>query len=50
MKIYNYPSKAAEKRVSEIVNRGLVFKKKDYQSVERILADVRRQGDQAVMQ
>ena len=49
MKIYNYPSKAAEKRVSAIINRGLVFKKKDYQSVERILADVRRQGDQAVI-
>ena len=37
MKIYNYPSKTAESKVSAIVNRGLSFSKKDYQTVNRIL-------------
>jgi len=49
MKIYHYPSKAAEQRVSTIVNRNLTFKKKDYQTVSRILEDVRRNGDEAVI-
>ena len=49
MKIYDYPSKAAEKRMTAIVNRGLTFRKKDYQAVSRILEDVRRNGDVAVI-
>jgi histidinol dehydrogenase len=49
MKIYHYPSAAAEKKVSAIVNRGLNFKKTDYQTVARILEDVRRNGDEAVI-
>ena len=49
MKIYHYPSPVAEKRVSAIVNRGLNFKQKDYQAVSRILEDVRRNGDDAVI-
>ena len=49
MKIYHYPSKAAEKRVVSIVNRGRSFKKKDYQRVSGILEDVRRNGDSAVI-
>jgi len=49
MKIYNYPSKTAEKKVSAIVSRGLSFSKKDYQIVNRILEDVRRRGDEAVI-
>jgi histidinol dehydrogenase len=49
MKIYHYPSKAAEKRVTAIVNRSLTFRKKDYQAVARILEDVRRNGDAAVI-
>jgi histidinol dehydrogenase len=49
MKIYHYPSKAAEKRVADIVNRGLSFKKKDYQAVSQILEDVRRNGDKAII-
>ncbi|MBW2656657.1 MAG: histidinol dehydrogenase [Deltaproteobacteria bacterium] len=49
MKIYHYPSKAAAKRVTTIVNRGLTFRKKDYQAVARILDDVRRNGDDAVI-
>jgi histidinol dehydrogenase len=49
MRIYNYPSKTAEEKVSAIVNRGLSFSKKDYQAVNRILEDVRRHGDEAVI-
>jgi histidinol dehydrogenase len=49
MKTYNYPSNAAEKRLAVIVNRGHSFRKKDYQSVSRILEDVRRNGDDAVI-
>ena len=49
MKIYDYPSKVAEKRVTAIVNRSLTFRKKDYQAVSRILEDVRRNGDAAVI-
>jgi histidinol dehydrogenase len=49
MKIYQYPSAAAGKRVSEIVDRGLGFKKKDYQAVLRIIEDVRQGGDKAVI-
>jgi len=49
MKIYNYPSHAAETRLAAIVNRGLSFRKKDYQTVSRILEDVRRNGDDAVI-
>ena len=49
MKIYHYPSKSAEKKVADIVNRGLAFKKKDYQAVARILEAVRRDGDRAVI-
>jgi len=49
MKIYNYPSKSAEKKIASIINRGLGFKKKDYQSVKRILEDVRKNGDKALI-
>jgi histidinol dehydrogenase len=50
MRIYNYPSITAEKKVSAIVSRGLSFSKKDYQVVNRILEDVRRRGDEAVIE
>ena len=50
MRIYNYPSITAEKKVSAIVNRGLSFSKKDYKIVSRILEDVRRRGDEAVIE
>ena len=49
MKIYNYPSKSAEKRVASIINRGLEFKKKDVHAVTRILDDVRKNGDKALI-
>jgi len=37
MKIYNFPSKEAEKRLSTIINRGLGYKQKDFLEVTRIL-------------
>ena len=49
MKIYTYPSKTAEDKLATITNRGLTFRKKDYQTVNRILDDVRRFGDEAVI-
>ena len=49
MKIYNYPSKSAQKKVAAIANRSLSFRKKDYQAVASILEDVRRNGDAAVI-
>ncbi len=49
MKIYTYPSKEARRRVQQIAGRGLGFKKKDLQAVTRILEDVRKKGDSAVV-
>ena len=49
MKIYHYPSPAAEKKLSAIVDRGLNFKRKDYPAVSRIIEDVRCNGDEAVI-
>ncbi len=50
MKIYHYPSATAEKRINAIIDRGLTFRKKDYQAVLRICEDVRQNGDDAVVQ
>ena len=49
MKIYKYPSESAEKKVASIVNRGLGFNEKDFLEVKRILEDVRKNGDQAII-
>jgi len=49
MKIYTYPSQAADKKVAAIANRDLAYKKKDLQAVTRILEDVRRNGDTALI-
>jgi len=49
MKIYTYPSKSAAKRVETIANRNLGFKKKDTLQVARILEDVRKGGDRALV-
>ena len=49
MKIYNYPSKPAAERVESIVNRGLGFTKKDFLDVTRIIEDVRKNGDGALI-
>ncbi len=49
MKLFNYPSKSAEKKITSIVKRGLGFKKKDVLAVTRILDDVRKNGDKALI-
>lgn len=49
MRIYTYGSKAAEKRLDAIVNRSIDFRKKDVRDVTRILEDVRKNGDQALV-
>lgn len=49
MKIYPYPSEAAEKKLGAVFDRGLTFRKKDEQAVARILADVRKNGDKALV-
>ena len=49
MKIYTYPSKEARRRVQQVAGRDLGFKKKDLQAVARILEDVRKNGDGAVV-
>ncbi len=50
MKIFDYPSEAAEKKLATIANRGLNVKKKDVSAVNRILEDVRRNGDAALIE
>ena len=49
MKILHHPSKSAEKKVADIANRSFAFKKRDYETVSRILDDVRRDGDKALI-
>jgi len=49
MKILKYPSKEAEARLQSIINRGLSFSRKDQISVSRILEDVRKNGDRALI-
>ena len=49
MKIYSYPSAAADKRISEISGRRLSYTKKAYADVTRILEDVRKHGDAALI-
>jgi len=49
MKIFRYPSAAAEQRVARIINRGFAFPKKDMAAVNRICEDVRKRGDRAVI-
>jgi histidinol dehydrogenase len=49
MEIFTYPSEAADKRVAAIVDRGLEFGQETYETVNRILAEVRREGDAALI-
>ena len=50
MKILKYPSAAARKRLDAIVNRHLAFKARDVQVVKRILADVRKNKNRALIE
>ncbi|RPH49008.1 MAG: histidinol dehydrogenase [Desulfobacteraceae bacterium] len=49
MKIFKYPSKEAEARLLSIINRVLSYNRKDHLSVSRILEDVRKNGDRALI-
>jgi len=49
MKIFNYPSTAAEKKLKSIIGREIDFRKKDVQAVTRIIKDVRQNGDSALI-
>lgn len=49
MKIFTYPSKAAAKRLDRIVGRGLAYGRKELIAVQRIIEDVRKNGDQALI-
>jgi len=49
MKIYQYPSASANKRLQKIEQRGADFKRKDITAVQRILEAVRKQGDEALL-
>ena len=50
MKIYTYPSRQAEIRLKAIVSRTIEFRKKDLDAVRRIVEDVRRRGDRALIE
>ena len=49
MKTYTYPSLAAEKRLEVIENRTIGFKKKDITAVNRIIENIRKNGDAALI-
>ncbi len=49
MKILRYPSVAADKKMRTIIGRDIDFKKADLQAVTRILNDVKRNGDNALI-
>jgi histidinol dehydrogenase len=49
MKIYRFPSDAAEKRLQRITGRGLRFRSKDIRLVQKIVESVRKEGDDALI-
>ncbi len=49
IRILRYPSRVAERRLAVIAGRSLAFRPKEMQVVTRILAEVRRKGDQALV-
>ncbi len=50
MKIFRYPSAAAQKKVNAIAARTIDFRKTDVQAVTRILNNVKRNGDSALIE
>jgi histidinol dehydrogenase len=50
MKIYTYPSTSAGKKIASIVNRGIDVKKKDLLAVTRIIENVRKNKDRALIE
>lgn len=49
MRIYHYPSEAAERRLERIEKRGVGYRRKDLNAVRKIIEDVRKNGDRAVI-
>ena len=49
MKILTFPSTEAEKRIKTIADRSIHYRQKDYTAVNRILKDVKKLGDQALL-
>jgi histidinol dehydrogenase len=49
LKIFDYPSSAAEKALACIASRGLAFTKKEHAAVRRILDEVKTRGDEALV-
>lgn len=49
MKIYHYPSQEAEGRMGRIIGRKLAHGRKELAAVQRILNDVRKNGDNALV-
>ncbi len=49
MKIYDFSTKTAQNRMRRIMNRGADYSRKDYRQVEAIIADVRNNGDNALV-
>lgn len=49
MQIFNYPSQSALKKLDSIAGRGVSFSARDVRAVTRILADVKKNGDRAVI-
>lgn len=49
IKIHQYPSDAAVKQLDRIVQRGLAYSRKELTTVQRILDDVRKKGDTALV-
>ena len=50
MNIYSYPSPDAEKKLKQIVERGLGYSNDELASVNAILDDVKQRGDAALME
>jgi len=49
MKVFKFPSAAAQKRLDAVIGRHLAFRAKDLQVVKKILADVRKNKDKALI-
>ncbi|OEU80319.1 MAG: histidinol dehydrogenase [Desulfobacterales bacterium C00003060] len=49
MRIFEFPSETAKKRLDTILNRDLAFKAGDMQAVNKILTDIRKNKDKALI-
>jgi histidinol dehydrogenase len=50
MKIFRYPSSAAEEKMKAIIGREIDFRKSDVEAVTHILDDIKQNGDDALIQ